>query len=74
MSIRALALELYRAQQKVEQLEARLADAPYSEQEALREKLREARAEWKILRNMLNGEKSPSPYQSRRPSTFKRRN
>jgi hypothetical protein len=71
MSIKALALELYRAQQKVDRLEAQLEEAPISEMESLRNELREAQAEFKILRNILNGEKTPSPYRTN-PSTFKR--
>lgn len=71
MSIKAIALELYRAQQKVSDFEARLEKAPLNEKEALRAELREAKAEWQILRNMLDGEKSPSPYRSQ-SSTFKR--
>ena len=71
MSIKALALELYKAQQKVERLEKELEEALVREQDGVKSKLREAKAELKILRNMLNGEKTPSPYKSR-PSTFRR--
>ena len=73
MSIKAIALELYRAQQKVSKLEARLEEASINEKDALREDLREAKAEWQVLRNILNGEKSTSSVRSRL-STFKRGN
>ncbi len=72
MSIRAIALELYRAQQKVDRLEAALKTAPQEEKDALEADLRLARSELRQHRNILNGEKSPSPYKSR-PSTFKPR-
>ena len=70
MSIRAIALELYRAQQKVGSLEAKLEEAPLDKKESLRLELREAQAEWKMLRKILDGEKAPLPFKSK-PSTFK---
>ena len=73
MSIKTLALELYRAQQKVSKLEALVEEALINEKDALREQLREAKVEWQVLRNILNGEKSTSSVQSRL-STFKRSN
>ncbi len=73
MSIKTLALELYRAQQKVSKLEALVEEALINEKDALREELREAKVEWQVLRNILNGEKSTSSVQSRL-STFKRSN
>ena len=57
MSIKALALELYRAQQKVGGLEQELAAAPLADRDRLRQRLREAQAEKDILRRMLDGEK-----------------
>jgi len=71
MSIKALALELYKAKQKVDLLEVQLQEATINEKESIRNELREAQAELKILRNILNGEKTPSPYRTN-PSTFKR--
>lgn len=71
MSIKALALELYKAKQKVDRLEAQLEEATINETESIRNELHEAQAELKILRNILNGEKTPSPYRTN-PSTFKR--
>ena len=73
MSIKAIALELYRAQQKVNRLEARLEEAPLNEKDAVCDKLREAKAEWQVLRNILDGEKSTSPVRSHL-SAFKRGN
>ena len=65
MSIKAIALELYRAQQKVSKLEALVEEeASINEKDALREELREAMAEWQVLRNILNGKKSSSPFRS----------
>lgn len=71
MSIKALALELYKAKQKADRLEAQLEEATINERESIKSELREAQAELKILRNILNGEKTPSPYRTN-PSTFKR--
>jgi hypothetical protein len=71
MSIKALALELYKAKQKVDRLEAQLEAATINETESIRNELCEAQAELKILQNILNGEKTPSPYKTN-PSTFKR--
>ncbi len=67
MSIRLIAIELYRAQKKVEQLENELEKAPYSEKEAIKEKLRVARAELEQIRKMLDGAKTPSPFSSPTP-------
>lgn len=58
MSIKAIARELYRAQQQVEQLEKQLAAAEFPQQEAIKGKLRTARAEYEQLRRMLNGRKA----------------
>jgi hypothetical protein len=57
MSIKHLALDLYRSQQKVERLEKAVAAASPGELAALEDELREARAEWKMLRKILDGEK-----------------
>ncbi|KGO35197.1 MAG: hypothetical protein WBN83_09880 [Desulfoprunum sp.] len=57
MSIRHLALDLYRAQQKVDKLEKALAAALPREPAPLEEELRVARAELRMLRKMLDGEK-----------------
>lgn len=67
-----IALDLYKAQQKVSKLEAELDKASSSEMEAINNKLRDARQEVKIMRKILDGEKIPSPYRTR-PSTFNKR-
>ncbi|MCK9296605.1 MAG: hypothetical protein M0P70_16150 [Desulfobulbaceae bacterium] len=64
MSIKLLAVELYRAQTKVNQLEAQLAQAPANQQETISEKLREAKEELRLLRNMLEGAKAPLPFRT----------
>ncbi len=58
MSIRLLAIELYRAQREVDRLEKELAAAPYREQDAIRDLLRRKKAEWQQIRNMLDGAKA----------------
>ncbi|WP_163339358.1 hypothetical protein [Desulfopila sp. IMCC35008] len=57
MSIRALARDQYRAQQNVDQLEKALEKAAYTEAEALKVELRQARAELTMLKKMMSGEK-----------------
>ncbi len=69
MSIRAIAQELYRLQREVEKLEKELAAAPYREQDGIKDRLRKAKAEWQVMRNILNGEKTPSPFRQT-PSTI----
>lgn len=64
MSIRLIAVDLYKAQKRVHQLEARLAEAAINEKDAIREELREAEAELKQLRNILEGAKSPLPFKT----------
>jgi len=64
MSIKLLAVDLYRAQKKVHQLEEQLAEASLNEQEAISWKLREAKEELRVLRNMLEGAKSPLPFRT----------
>ena len=65
MSIRHLAIDLYRAQQKVDTLEQTRAAAPAQEQAAVEEELRMARAELRMLRKMLDGEKETGLARSR---------
>lgn len=65
MSIKAIAQELYRAQQNVERLEKEIEVVPSSEKDGLREELRQARAEWQILRKMLDGEKETSSFRKK---------
>ena len=60
MSIKLLAIELYRAQQNVGHLEAQLEAAPLSTLEVVREELRQAQAELQQLRKMLDDKKVSS--------------
>ena len=68
MSVKALAIDLYKAQQVVSGLESELENPAAPDKEKIREELRIARAEWKVLRRMLDGEKEikevpiPSAY------------
>jgi hypothetical protein len=65
MSIRNLALDLYRAQQNVERLEKAIANATPGELAALEDELRGAKAEWRMLRKMLDGEKETASFRAR---------
>lgn len=59
MSIRAIAQELYTCQSKVHKLEDKLNQTEsYKEKEIIKEELRKALAELKILKNMLEGRKA----------------
>lgn len=57
MSIKLLAVELYRAQQKVDSIQKEIEKADYKEQESLKSELKVARKEWQMLRKMLDGQK-----------------
>jgi hypothetical protein len=57
MSIRLIAVDLYKTIQKVEAIEAELAEAPWDKREALKEKLRRAKAERDQMRRILDGQK-----------------
>ena len=64
MSIKLLAIELYRAQQDTGRIEAQLAAAPLNTSleamAGLREDLRQAQAELQLLRKMLDDKKDAS--------------
>ena len=62
MSIRALATELYKAQQRVHRLQDRLEKASVSDRDVLRHELRLAQAACSQLRRLMDGEKEPSPF------------
>jgi hypothetical protein len=62
MSIRALALELYKAQQRVDHLEKEREKAPPQEKERITGELEPALAELRQLRKMLDGAKTESPF------------
>ena len=57
MSIKALALELYRAQQKVDMVKRKIETCSGEEQENLENELKAAKKEWQVLRKMLDGRK-----------------
>lgn len=63
MSIRLIAIELYRLQREVNRLEADLTATPYHEQDAIREQLRKTRAEWQHVRNIMDGAKENASVQ-----------
>jgi hypothetical protein len=65
MSIRALALELYRAQQNVETLQKQHDNATLTEREELVQELNFARKELQMLRRMLDGEKESGSFRKR---------
>ncbi len=65
MSIRAIALDLYRAQQQVATLQKVLDQASLSERDALVQELRVAQKEMATLRKMLDGEKEAGPFRNR---------
>lgn len=58
MVIKALAVELYRAQQSVHRLQEKLENAPPAEKEAIKDELRLATAECDQLRRLIDGKKS----------------
>ncbi|MEK6201966.1 MAG: hypothetical protein N2A40_06050 [Desulfobulbaceae bacterium] len=60
MSIKLLAIELYRARQDVARLEAQCDALPLSAREDLLEELRQSRAELQLLRKMLDDKKDAS--------------
>lgn len=62
MSIRALALELYRAQKNVAELQKAVDAAKPSDLEALSQELRGAQKEMVMLRKMLDGEKESGQF------------
>ncbi len=73
MSIRSLATDLYRSQQKVEKLEKAFAAAAPAELITIEEELRGARAELQLLRKMLDGEKETGLSRSRLGSFVNKR-
>ena len=60
MSIRAIAKDFYTCQSRVHKLEDQLESAIHNEKEKIKEELRIARAELKILKNMIDGRKAQS--------------
>lgn len=64
MSLRLLALDLYKAQQKVHRLQAEVDDCQLSEVDAKRQELKVAENELSIIRKMLEGRKA-DPFEKR---------
>ena len=62
MSIRALARDLYAAQQQVDDLEKQLESASPPEVETLHGELRQARQELATIRRMLEGHKESGQH------------
>lgn len=69
MSIKALAIELYKAQQEVHRLQDRLETASPGDKDQLRNELKRAEAACNYLRRIMDGEKEPSPFSR---DTFRR--
>jgi hypothetical protein len=57
MSIRLIAVDLYKAIRKVTEIEEALDQAPWDNREALKEKLRQAKVERDRIRRILDGQK-----------------
>jgi len=72
MSIKALALELYRAQQKVDMIQKKIEMHSGEEQKNLRNELETAKKEWQMLRKMLDGRMESGSFQKRftQPNSF----
>ena len=62
MSIRAMALELYRAQKKVAELHKAIAAARPDAAAKLKQELKEAEKEMLMLRKMLDGKKESGEF------------
>ncbi len=65
MSIRALALDLYRAKQAVDELESAHQNGLEAEKAALARNLKAAQQELQMLRRMLDGEKESGSFRER---------
>jgi predicted nucleic acid-binding Zn-ribbon protein len=65
MSIRALARDLYRAQQEVSKLEKELEEASHDKRDVVQDELRQVRAELNTLKKMLDGEKESSSFRKK---------
>lgn len=65
MSIKAIAQDLYKAQQKVSSIEKKLESASPKEADILRGELRVAKREYDMIRKMLDGEKESSSFRKK---------
>lgn len=66
MTIRSIAQEVYKCQSRVHSLEDQLRQAAGLEKERIKEKLRKAQAELKLVKNMLENRKDKPPATPRR--------
>jgi len=65
MSIKLLALDLYKAQRNVERLRKDLEVASPENQVVLKRELADARKEWEVLRKMLDGHKDSGSFRKK---------
>lgn len=65
MSIRALALELYKAKQKVDALQEEFDSATSDDKPVLAQELKMVQKEFQMLRRMLDGEKESGTFRKR---------
>lgn len=65
MSIKALARELYKAQQNVVALQNKIDKASPADKESLSQEIKLAQQELQMLRRMLDGEKESGEFRSR---------
>lgn len=65
MSIRALALELYKAKQKVDALQVKFDSATSDDKSVLAGELKMVQKEFQMLRRMLDGEKESGAFRKR---------
>jgi hypothetical protein len=65
MSIRALALELYKAKLKIDTLQKEHDRATSDDKPALAQELKMVRNEFQMLRRMLDGEKESGDFRKR---------
>jgi peptidoglycan hydrolase CwlO-like protein len=66
MSLRMIALDLYRLQKEVDRLENQIKASPPVKREELQDKLRKAKAERDRVKRMLEGTKEDLPYRKPR--------
>ena len=71
MSIKALARDLYKAQQKVDGLQKQYDEAALTDRDRIKRELQIARKELEIMRNMLEGRKSSSKLKDRLQGFYK---
>lgn len=65
MSIKALAVDLYKAKQRMESLEKQLETVAQSAKVDLDQELKYARQEFETLRRMLDGEKESGSFRKK---------